>query len=195
MRLDQLVVSEKTKLQVIEKQLADCNISLEREKNYTIIITKVQSLIEGLLESSRKGLQENISNIVTQALQEILNQPLEFKVEFEFKRKQPEAYFLLNGRPLSESYGGGVEDIVSSVLKIIFFHLLQIKGPLFLDEPGKWVDAESSIRFAQFLKQLSNQFGIQLFIVTHKSEIVEVADRIFEVTYVGEESRITNHSL
>jgi len=156
---------------------------LELQQQKTIIIDSSKNLFSTLLDISREDIQHKISNLVTLALCDILDDPhFQMQLEFDFKRNQPEAVIVINHAKvrgeLQETFGGGVEDVVSTVLKLVFAQLLDIEGPIWIDEPGKWIDDESSVRFAKFLNKLSHKFNRQLLLITHKSDIQNVADNV-----------------
>lgn len=167
------------------KSLNQQNQRLKETEEYAILLSRVRGEFEALLDKSRKGIQDKISSVVTTALREIWGGEPEFSINFIIRRNQPEAEFELifpdHGGSLDESVGGGIEDIIGTVLRVVFFHVMNIQGSLFLDEPGKWLDSRRSVLFSQFLKKLSQEFGIQLIIVTHKEAITERADRVFNI--------------
>jgi len=170
--------------------------NLKKEVKRTIILNRTKELFEQLLLASREQVREVVSTIVTEALQRILDTTeVSFEIEFEFKRNQPEARPVLHfydvSGSLEDSFGGGLDDVVSTVLKIVFKYLLCVEGPLFMDEPGKWIDSESSIRFVEFLRQLRERFNTQVFLATHKPEIYEAADKLFQVVNLDGESIVT----
>jgi hypothetical protein len=191
--LNQIVTKYQLIKQTFENDLKQQRDLLNKLEEYSIIINEVKDICSLLLEESRKKIQINVSNIVTLALREIKNtNDIEFIINFEFKRNQPEAYLYIKKKgqkkSIQNSYGGGVSDIVSTVLKLVFYHLLHIKGFVFVDEPGKWIDPHTSIRYVQFLKQLCYEFKLQMLFNTHKAEIIDVADKLIEVYNVDGES-------
>lgn len=185
-KLANLVGHHSALLDKSQSDLKIVNKHLETSQKYTIIINDTKGLFENLLEISRKEVKDKIESVVTLALREILsNDNIKIKIDFQIKRNQPEAVIYVDNDgvvdEIPNAFGGGIEDIVSTILKILFAHILGIKGPYWIDEPGKWIDSYSSVKFAQFLKHLSKKFNKQMFINTHRTEIVEVADNLIKI--------------
>lgn len=141
---------------------------------------------------SREKTVSVVEKTVTNALRAVMSDPTaEFKVEMKERRSNLEADFLVefeteNGRvrddPL-DAKGGSVVDIVTSALLV---SLLSIYPPykrqtLWMDEPGKWLDRSRRKRFSHWLDKVSKDLGIQLVIITHDEELVEIGDKIFEL--------------
>ena len=83
--------------------------------------------------------------------------------------------------PMS-SVGGGVVDITSFALRISAFALEQgIDNVIILDEPFRFISKDLQSRAGDILKKLSQKLGIQIIMVTHIDNMIDIADRLFEV--------------
>lgn len=187
-----LLDDNRTKRIAVEKTLRD-------NEQQLVALANSRQLFDTLLDISRKDVQNKVCNVVSAALQKILDDPkIAIDVEFDIKRNQPEAQVVVKydgkkgGSKIEDSFGGGVDDVVSIVLKIVIGQLLGVKGPIIADEPGKWLDdMGASMRFVVFLKQLSTTFNRQLILTTHKSELREAADKLIEVVNTDGYSRVS----
>lgn len=120
-----------------------------------------------------------IASIVSRCLQSVFNEPYEFRIVLEKKRGKTEArfVFMLNEEevdPLRSSAGGEV-DVASFALRLaaLVLHKPALRKVLILDEPFKWLqDSQKAFRGAmvQLLKDLTNELGVQIVMVTHDPE-------------------------
>jgi len=88
--------------------------------------------------------------------------------------------FLLKTSDMQESHeivhtrAGGSKDIVSLALRLVLLEVSQNKGFLFCDEPFKRLDNEETTQKAiEFLKEVQRETGRQLFIITHKQDVID----------------------
>ena len=173
--LESQLNSKLNEVQSIQFDLKESNEALE-------IIQKVALQTQQLFKY-------NLETPVTSALQQILPEPYNFKVNFDIKRGKTEASLSLerNGAHISPngSTGGTVLDITSLVLRIVLWNLESPrKAPcFFLDEFEKHISAEYRGAVAEFVKQLSETMGIQFIIVTHdRKNYLDCADKVISVT-------------
>ena len=82
-----------------------------------------------------------------------------------------------------DAHGGGVVNVAAFVLQVIVLALTKPKlaKVMMLDESFRNVSREYLSRVAELLKKLNKITGIQFILVTHKHELAEDADKIFEV--------------
>lgn len=166
------------------------------------LLERVRILLGETADYARESARQQLEYTVTQALQFVFGQEMAFRVEIEEKAGQPSAEFLVESpyeggdrllnRP-QDARGGGVVDVVSLALRVALLQLCEpaLPGPLLLDEPGKHVSAEYSLRVAEFLKEVSTVFGRQVILVTHDQALAGAADRSFLVELRQGRSRVT----
>lgn len=147
-------------------------------------------LLEQCNIAARDFVKVEVEQLVTQGLRSIFeDDTIQFNIEFLMKRNQIEAEFTLSHEEeetkiqgdILSTYGGGVVDVISISLRIIIMQLMQIRGPLILDEPGKNISAQFIGAFGKFLAEVSNTFDRQIIMITHNSKLVEFANNIIEV--------------
>lgn len=188
------------------KMSKDCLIK-ETEKNHLLNlktelcmkfntnkeIIQQKELVSRLLLSSssnaRKTAKIGLEIIVTNALQFILQENIRFEIEFDTKRKRPEAVFYIvsdeDTEPVKnepeDERGGGIVDIVSITLRIATAHYFNIDGPILLDEPAKNLSKKYLPAFSSFIHTLSEKFNRQIIIITHSDDIAECGDKVYLV--------------
>jgi DNA repair exonuclease SbcCD ATPase subunit len=183
---------ERIKGRYEEKQKLFENITnkLKEDKEKIEIYKNVLLLFEKASVVARKKIKDEIEILVTHGLQSVFEDPnIEFKVEFVSRRNQIEADFYLEWTDqekkikgqITETYGGGVVDIVSLILRLVVLELLGIPGPLFLDEPGKMISSQYISNFGKFLVEVTKTFKRQIILITHNELLSEYAMKTFNV--------------
>ena len=160
--------------------------------------TSVYSFLIGLTDSIRTRTKEKIETIVTGGINQIFNfdPPFKFKIDTTIKGNRNYAEFLLENdtskfsSSVLDSYGGGVSDVVGTILRLCLleFQVPKNTAPVVLDEVGKFVSADYQEKFADFLKEWSKSFGRQIILVSHKPEVITRADKIIRIDKKGDVS-------
>lgn len=155
------------------------------------LLNGVVILLQKAADYSRTQAKRQIEDIVTQSIAYIMQNSSKFTVDLLEKRDLPIAEFYVESdygdysvktKP-EQSRGGGVVDIVSLALRIAFLenHRPKIKGPLFLDEPGKHISNDYIFNMGEFLKECSRLFNRQIIMVTHDDYLTNICDKGFRV--------------
>jgi DNA repair exonuclease SbcCD ATPase subunit len=165
-----------------------CIEALEQAKQSLETDQKVVLLLQKTAEEARLKAKVYLENIVTNALQYISGAGYTFEIDIQELRGKPDAEFYVvstvNGhksrqRP-QDACGGGFVDIISAALRYAYLELFNnptVKGMLMLDEPGKMISENASVKFAEFVKQLCDSFKRQTILVTHNENLQAVADK------------------
>lgn len=146
---------------------------------------------------TQQQFQYHISDMVSMALDAVLPEPYEMKVEFVERRNKTECdiYFSRDGKdidPLTAS-GGGAVDVAAFALRIASWIMMspRSRNTIILDEPLRFVSQDMQERASKMIQELSNKIGIQFIIVTHDDILASHADRTFSVTNKKGFSKIT----
>lgn len=146
-------------------------------------IEQAQSLIQVVAQETQNQLKFHISDIVTMALESILDDPYKFNVDFVLKRNKTEAelYLLSESNKVNPmtSSGGGVVDIASFALRLALWSLGQTHNVLWFDEPFRYVSKEYQAKTGELLSKLSQQLGLQIIMVTHNQSLVDNSDAVY----------------
>jgi len=154
------------------------------------MIGKVLDILRKYAILKEQILREKIDNIVTKGLRLIFGKDYRSKLEFGISRGQavikPRIITMINGEELetdiASAHGGGLVNIVSVLYQILVLSLVRPKQRqvLFLDEPFRNVSEEYLEATGEFLKQLNVKLGIQIILITHRKELLPVADKVYE---------------
>lgn len=130
-----------------------------------------------------------IEDTVTSALQYVYDDSYSFQIKYELKRGQPEVALEIvkNGIVYDNPafFGGvGVLDVVSFVLRCVCWSLGNPKSApvMMLDEPFSSLHGRlENEKMSVLVKELSEQLGIQIIIISGETALSEYADKIFTV--------------
>lgn len=175
--------------------LEQAQISLVVREKTMLATERARVILQIVAANMQKTLEFHIANVVTMALASVFDDPYEFKVQFETRRNQTEVdfFFLRNGNEIEpiDNSGCGAIDVAALALRMAVWNISNSRALLILDEPMKFLSRDMQSRCSALLSDLSKQLDIQLLMVTHISELIEQADRIFQVKLVNGVSKIT----
>ncbi len=170
-----------------DNTLKECE-KIQRE---ITVSEKSQAIIMAVAQATQKELEYRITEPVTLAQAAVYENPYKMEARFEVTgRGNTEIHlgFERNGyviRPLeaSGSGGGGPIDIGSFALRIGAWSLSHPRSRpiLILDEPFRWVSRNKMPLAGQMLKEVSTELGLQIIMISHISELIEIADKVIHV--------------
>lgn len=183
---------------ILERQKGERNqilVNIRKAKNAIIqlqkeleLYTEAQNIVRVVGLRTQQELQLHISGLVSMALNAIFDDPYQLQVDFVQRRNKTECDLSLVkdglvAHPLTAT-GGGVVDIVSFALRAVAWTMNTPRtAPVFiLDEPFHNLSVDLMHRASTMLKQMSEQLGIQMIIVTHEEELEYAADKVFYVS-------------
>ena len=183
----------------VEEQFEETQNQIKQLEDNESLFLKASSLLQFVSEKTREQSITRIEFIVSQALQEVLdNKNLKFKIVFENKRNIVTAEFkiwddeLQKELNINKSEAGGIKNIVGAILRLLVLDLYhpKISGPIVMDEIGANISKEYQARFGKFLQQYSQLTGRQIILVSHHDLVKEHADRTIRIQRVGTESKV-----
>jgi len=164
------------------------------------------------LEQGRKRSKTIFQEIATTFVQSVFGEEYGIEIQYDEKRGSSTAEIrailpnLFNGSakdgedPVTVSLlqrGGGLIDLVNFALTLSMMELMQprVEGPLLVDEGLKFLNVGRHDRCGEVLRSTLNPDGLgsegegrQLIMATHAPIFCNYADKIFEVTKVGDHS-------
>ena len=171
---------------MLKKQLTDVEIRIETQEAHLENCQKARVIIQTVAESTQKKIEHHISSLVSIALAAVFPDPYAFVLRFVKRREKTEADLIFvkdgnEGSPMDVS-GGGPLDVASFALRTATWAIKPTRNVLILDEPFRFVSRNLQLACSEMLKYISEKLEIQLIVVSHVPEIMDKADRIFEVT-------------
>lgn len=171
----------------IDSLISTCQSNLKtKEELNTILINSAKAM--------RDKAKTDFEKIVTDALQFVTqDNTCKFVIEESVIRGKPAYEFYIetivdgevSRKKPEDSCGGGFVDIISVTGKVAYLKIFnnpRIMNACFkMDEPGKMISSAMSIKFAEYIKFLGKQFGLQIIMITHNENIASIADQTFYV--------------
>ena len=174
---------EKRKL--LKERLRELEKSRDDLHNSLLCLEESKALVQNLVKNIQEKIGEYVSHVVSLALDIVFPKTYQFKVKFLQRKNKIECDFILirgNEEISPLDSGGGVVDIVSFALRTIFWSLSKYRPVLILDEPFRNVSTDLQFNCGEMLKTLSNELGLQILLISHSPDIINQADRVFEVS-------------
>lgn len=143
-----------------------------------------QKIIQEAAEFTQKQIQAKITSLGTMLLQAVFGNEYELLMEFPVRRGKVEIDFFVQtekGIVSPTDCGGGLIDVLSFALRLPFLALSAVDRTLILDEPFKFVSRDKVVIIYELLKELAEQYELQMLIVTHDPGIMEIADNTITV--------------
>lgn len=190
----ELYATQKSKLELLEKQKSDILEEIKSIDKEIYDIAEEKVLLEDSSEKARTVAKEVIESVATQSLQQIFNDGRTVSINLGTKAGQPVAdlYVMHDGDdtdPAKEE-GGGIADIVSTSVYMAVSDSVQTMAPFFLDEPNKYVSKDFSIPTGNFLSEIADYTGRQMFLNTHDEHLKTIGDVCYKMTKIGKTTEI-----
>lgn len=188
---------------VIVKRLGQEKTELEETRTKMENLDEARLILQAVAQLTQQELEYKISELVTLALEAVFPDPYQLDLSFEMKRGKTEAVlsFVPSTQgdevelvdPLSAS-GGGAVDVAALALRVSLWSLQSPKTrpTLVLDEPLRFLSRDLQPKASQMLREISRRLGLQLIIVTHEPNLLEAADKVFEVSRPRKVSKVTS---
>lgn len=176
-RLDLLKIDKQNKLFAIDSL---------NERLKTVELAQV--FLQNIAQKTQEQLKYQIEDIVNLALETCFPNEYIFKLNFEISRGKTEAKLTFQSYktggdidPINAS-GGGVLDLTCFALRLACYVLEHnTNNVIIFDEPFRFLSKDIRQSASEIVKKLSDRLGVQIIMVTHLSEMVDIADRVFEV--------------
>lgn len=188
----------KARRDLISKQIEEKELILEISKDDLETSSQARWILTEAAQLTQSRFKERVESLVTMAIRSVFDRPFIFRLEFERKRNKmevaPIVVEMVNGEERvyedpKDDMGGGIIDIISFAFRIVLWSLEnpRSRNVIILDEPMKYM-GKLIFLGGQVLREISHKLGFQLIIVTHDDELIEIADRSYEVSHDGNRS-------
>lgn len=188
-------ISKKAIKDRIEDEVIDYTNKINQLMDENDILSKVILVLTESSNIARNNAKNHFEKIITEALQYITQSTdYEFVIQEKVDRSKASYEFFIkttiNGEESLQSpkdaNGGGFVDIISVAAKYAYLELFNDPkiqcGTVFLDEPGKMIDEQRSIKFAEYIKELGNNYNKQTIMITHNTSLKDIADQTYYVS-------------
>ncbi len=158
---------------------------IEQEKNLKAI--SILQIGSGI---ARDIIRNKYQTVISDAIAGVTGLEKNFEIDISTHGNDIEALFLLDGNAhILDSHGGGIGDIISTILRFLILNMGNIDFPILLDEPTKNLHSEKyAERIGKLLKQYSK--NRQLIVTTYSEELAAEADRVIRTKLVDGVTKI-----
>ncbi len=162
-------------LKVAKRACREERRKLAEAKEHLTFVEEAQQAVQLVAKEIQQHVHKQIANVVKECLDLIfVNEGYGFKIRFDKKRNRTEAVLILTKNeheiidPLNAD-SGGVCEISALPLRVacLIMSKPKLRRLLVLDEPFKSLSAEYWERTRMLINKLSEDFGIQIIMVTH----------------------------
>lgn len=186
------------KLDYLQQEHIRVNTLLVAARENKDCAEEARQIIQHVASETQRQLEYHVSELVTLALSAVFPDPYKLRLKFELKRGQSEAHlcFERDGMvledPTTES-GGGVVDVAAFALRASLWSLAhpRSRATIVLDEPLRFLSRDLQLKASAMIKELSDKLKLQFIVVTHEPNLLQAADRVFEVEMKNGVSTVT----
>jgi ABC-type dipeptide/oligopeptide/nickel transport system ATPase subunit len=183
-------------------------------------LTQARELLELVVKSVERSLQSSIEPMVSEGLNFVFNQNLSFhtifvpgrrnQIEIDFivlKKSEEEVFQKYISNPIANAellddlikgtkninytFGGAVNQVISLMLRFIVAELVNVEGPIALDEPSSYISEEVSAKLGQLITSLSERFERQYILITHSTALAAYAEKNYRVKLMNYISKVS----
>ena len=172
----------------------------ENEKESSVVTKRIDTFTElrGFLSEVsaeyRIKICHTFNNLLTEALSRIFVKNIKFEILLENYRNQPAIEVRIteddNVLDPQKSSGGGMNDIISLIFKIIFVYLRDCSNIIILDESLKFLSKEYLQNASDFLRDICDRLEMQIILVSHKDNLQASADNVISIDKINSKSVI-----
>ena len=173
-------------------RVATQRAQLEGSLREVKILGECAVAFEVLLTKAGESSVLQIEQLITYGLRTVFpDLELSFKLIVDQKRGgltiEPQLVDEKTGvmAPLLDAFGGGPAAVVSLLLRVMVCRHLKLAPVLLLDEPFSFVSAEYVERVAMLLRQLADQAGLTIVLVTHDRTYLRYATKGYQIQADG----------
>lgn len=187
--LKDIVFTKEAEYKLLNEQLDSLRINCASVKSYITELIEARNIITEASRITQEQFKEFVEQLTTLAIQSVFpDKDYRFIVDFTLQSNRSMIELLVqqgDKEPYvpEDEQGGALLDIISFVLRVILWSLERprSRNVIVLDEPFRFCGDFTSLA-ASFMKEISHKLKIQILLVTHNRDLVEIADRCWEVT-------------
>lgn len=188
-QIKQFVNDKASRKSLIESQLKDKRKLIDNNKSLSNNLIEARRILTETSKATQMQFKEYVESLVTSAIQTVFPEgDYKFIADYVVKSNRTEVNLLVqqgDKEPYipEDEQGGGLLDTLSFALRIVLWSLEnpRSRNTIIMDEPFKW--AGRLTKFAgNMMKEISQKLNLQIIMVTHSEDLMEIADRSWVVS-------------
>ena len=148
-------------------------------------LTELKDFLMTVSANYRDQLCNLFTSLVTEALTSIFEKDIRFNIRLYSYRNEPAIDISVIEDNLEvdpqKSCGGGLNDVISFVIKIIFIYLKRSSKIIILDAPVKFLSRDYIEQSSNFIHEISKRMNIQKILVSHKPDLEISCDKLITI--------------
>jgi len=141
-------------------------------------VSKIKGRIEQLVNSGLSAIFEDSLKLVIESSVKYNKTTFSLKIEND------------NVLGMEETHGGGVLSVVAFILRVVITLLTDKRKFLVFDESLSMVSIGYQNRLSQFIRQLCDDLGFTVLLISHQPALSEYASIKYEVRRAGKHTKI-----
>jgi len=185
----------------IQNEIQSLETDIKKQKVLLLQEQRALEFIKEIAIQTQGQLEFQLGDMVSTGLNTVFDQAYEFIVKFELRRDKTECDLFFKKQeelvdPLLFS-GLGAADVAAFDLRCASWSMVKkYRNTLLLDEPFKHLKGEKeNKRVLRLMKILSEKLGLQIICINDeraaREDIIEYADKLFEVKQTNGFSKVT----
>ena len=181
----------------------DLKEEIRKLSSQVVFHDRAAVLLNSIGEEKQYKAQEAIEQLVTRGLQTIFDESLSFVIRQDVKAKRAEVTFIVRSdradgtiieTDILSARGGGLAAVVGFLLRLVVLLLgagAKEEHILVLDETFSHVSEEYLPSLKDFLRKIVDKTGVQILMVTHQNQFIEIADKVYRLSSTGDKTIVT----
>ena len=169
----------------LEEKKEEIQKDIDNINEETETLLELKDFLMSVSANYRDQLCNLFTSLVTEALTSIFEKDIRFNIKLYSYRNEPAIDVSVIEDNLEvdpqKSCGGGLNDIISFVIKIIFIYLKKSSKIIILDEPLKFLSRDYIELSSNFIHEISKRMNIQIILVSHKPDLEISCDKLINI--------------
>lgn len=142
----------------------------------------------------------SIEAFLSLSLQQIFGGSISIELLQEVKRDRVETKIVLHGEEAGEKYsgppdevsGGGIQNVISFLLRFLALRRMKLQPIMILDEAFRNVSVDHLPKVCSFLQHLTKEHSLDILAITHDPNLINSANRAYSLAKTNGELTIVS---
>lgn len=173
---------------VVKVRIDDLMAEVETLGEEVELMGKTSAVLHELSTSVQERFLNAIEKLISEGLTAVFEVPITFRIKSTTRNRQVNLDFELENEDgtttdLMDARGGGLVSLCGVLLRVVMVRLMadRVRQIMILDEPLGMLSAEYQPAAGELLRKLAHELGIQIIVVSHNPEMLESADKAYEL--------------
>ena len=174
---------------LLQRQITELDVDMEQQAKQLSICEQASEFVQDVANSRRGIMKSRIEEVVTEALRIIYGPSYGVLLTYSVKAHRSFLDIELTRdtsvgevRRTMDGFGGGVSDTISIPLRLlVLLASHQADRVCVVDECYKHLDPERIPQAALFIREIAEQLGVQVIMLSHWKPMKEEAERVYVI--------------